>query len=94
MSSRSSAVGSAALGVAEMIEAATSAKSAEFAGRSGCLAPGVTTSAARMRRGAAEDDEIDERIRAETIGTMHGDAGRLADRHEAGDDDVGIARPS
>jgi hypothetical protein len=44
-----------------------------------------------MRRGAAEHDEIDQRIRAEPVGAVHGDAGRLAERHHAGHDVVGIA---
>ena len=39
--------------------------------------------AAALRRGAAEHDEVDQRVRAEPVGAVHRDAGRLADRHEA-----------
>ena len=42
-----------------------------------------------MRRGAAEDDEIEQRIRAEAVGTVHRNAGGFADRHQAGHDDSG-----
>ena len=38
--------------------------------------------AAPLRRRAAEHDEIDQRVRAEPIGAVHGDARSLADRHE------------
>ena len=53
--------------------------------------PGVRISAQRMRGGAAEHHEIDQRIRAEPVGAMHRDAGRFAERHQAGHDGVGIA---
>lgn len=43
---------------------------------------------------AAEDNKVDERIRAEFVGAMDGDAGGLADRHEAGHDGIGNPRPS
>ena len=43
-----------------------------------------------MGGSAAEDDEIDQRVGAEPVRAMHR-AGRLAERHEAGDGGVGIA---
>ena len=40
---------------------------------------------------ASEHDEIDQRVGAQPVGAVHGDARRLADRHQARDDRVGIA---
>ena len=41
----------------------------------------------RLRRaiggGAAEHDEVEQRVRAEPVGAVHRHAGRLADRHQA-----------
>ena len=39
-------------------------------------------------RGAAEDDEVDQAVRAQPIGAVDRDAGRLADREQAGHDAV------
>ena len=44
--------------------------------------------AAALRRRAAEDDEVDQRVRAEPVGAVHRDASRLADRHEPRHDAV------
>ena len=41
--------------------------------------------------GAAEDDEIDQRVRAQAVGAVHRHARRLADRHKAGNDVIGVA---
>ena len=41
--------------------------------------------------GAAEDDEIDQRIGAEAVGAVHRNARRLADGHQARHDVVGVA---
>ena len=41
--------------------------------------------------GAAEHDEIEQRIGAEPVGAVDRDAGRLAHRHQTGHDMVGIA---
>ena len=60
-------------------------------GRSACLVPGVTTCAALRPAAPAEHYEVDQRIRAETVGAVYRDASRLADRHQAGHDHVGIA---
>ena len=43
--------------------------------------------------GAAEHHEVDQRVGAEAIGAVHGDASRFADRHQAGDDGVVVAVP-
>ena len=68
-----------------------SAYSAESFGRSGCLSPGVSSSAQRRAGGAAEHHEIDQRIRAQPVGAVHRHAGRFAQRHQARDHGVGIA---
>ena len=39
-----------------------------------------------LRRGAPEDDQVEEAVGAQTVGAMHRDAGRFADRHQAGHD--------
>src|SRR4029077_18033056 len=44
-----------------------------------------------MRRGAAEYDDVQQRVAAEPVGAVYRDAGRLADRHQPGDDSVRIA---
>ena len=44
-----------------------------------------------MPGGAAEHDEVDQAVRAEAVGAVDADAGRLADREQAGHDRVGIA---
>ncbi len=41
--------------------------------------------------GAAEDDEIDQRIRAQAIGAVHRNAGGFTDRHQARHDMIRIA---
>ena len=46
---------------------------------------------AALGGGAAEDDEVDERVGAEPVGAMHRGAGRLAHGEEAGHDGIGIA---
>ena len=45
-----------------------------------------------MRGGAAEHDQIEQRVGAQAVGPVHGDAGRLAHRHQAGHDGVGVVR--
>ena len=42
-------------------------------------------------RRAAEHDEVDQAVRAEAIGAVDADAGRFADREQAGDDRIGVA---
>ncbi len=54
--------------------------------------PGRIELRAAARGLAAEDDEVEQRVRAQTVRAMDGDAGRLADRHQAGDDRVGVSR--
>ena len=44
-------------------------------------------------RGAAEHDEIDQRVGAEPVGAVDRDAGRLADREQAGHDRCPDRRP-
>jgi hypothetical protein len=39
---------------------------------------------------AAEDDEVDQAVGAEAVGAVDGDAGRLADREQAGARRVGM----
>ena len=41
--------------------------------------------------GAAEDDEVDQRVRAQAVGAVYRHARRLADRHQAGNDVIGVA---
>jgi hypothetical protein len=41
-------------------------------------------------RGAAEHDQVDQRVGAEPVGAVHRDAGRLADRDQAGHDASGL----
>ena len=43
-------------------------------------------SAARMRGGAAEHHQVEQRVGAQPIGAVDRHAGRLADRHQAGHD--------
>ncbi len=69
----------------------SSAVSAAFFGRSGWLALRLEDLGAAIRRGAAEHDQVDQRVGAEPVCAMHGDAGRLADRHQAGHDAVRVA---
>ena len=47
--------------------------------------------AAAQAGGAAEDNEVDQRVGAEAVRAMDGDACRFADGHQAGHDGVGIA---
>ncbi len=68
-----------------------SAWSAEFGGQLRLLGAGRDEFRGAHAGGAAEHHEIDQRIGAEPVGAMDGDAGRLAERHQAGDDDVRIA---
>ena len=44
-----------------------------------------------MPGGAAEHDQVDEAVGAQAVGAVDRDAGRLADREQAGHDRVGIA---
>ena len=46
------------------------------------------------RRGAAEHDEVDQRVGAEPVGAVHRGAAGLADRHQAGRDAVRLVRRS
>jgi hypothetical protein len=39
---------------------------------------------------AAEDDQIDQRVRTQTVGTVHRNAGRFTNRIKAGDDDFRV----
>src|SRR6185295_8900435 len=41
--------------------------------------------------GPAEHDEVDEAVGTEAVGAVDTDAGRFADRKQAGDDRIGIA---
>ena len=47
-----------------------------------------------MRGGAAEHHQVEQRVGAEPVGAVHGHAGRLAHRHQAGHDRVGIVARS
>jgi hypothetical protein len=47
-----------------------------------CGVPGLTVSS-RSGRGAAEHDEVEQRVGAEAVGAVHRHAGRLADGHQA-----------
>ena len=69
-----------------------SAASPAFGGSGAWVAPGLTISAARMRGGAAEHHEVEQRIGAEPVGAMHRDAGRLADRHQPGHHRIRVGR--
>ena len=42
-------------------------------------------------RGATEDDQIDQRVRAETVGAVDRNAGGFADSHETGNNRVRVA---
>ena len=81
----------AAGGVAELVEAAERAGRRQPAGSSGCLPLAVELLGAAQRRGAAEHDEVDQRVGAEAVGAVHRDAGGFADRHQARHDDVVVA---
>jgi len=69
-----------------------SEKSAESLGNSACFSPGSISSAARNRRRAAEHDKIDERIWSPAGWAPCTETqGRLAQRHQARHDRIGIA---
>ena len=57
---------------------------------SGWRAPGFRISAQRRPAGAAEHHQVDQAVGAQPVGAVHRDAGRLADRHQAGHHIVGI----
>ena len=42
--------------------------------------------------GAAEHDQVEQRVGAQAVGAVDRHAGRFADRHQAGDDLIGIFR--
>jgi hypothetical protein len=65
--------------------------SSEPFGSGGCAAPGLRISPRRMAGRAAEHDEVDQAVGAEPVGAVDRDAGRLADREQAGHDAVRIA---
>ena len=80
----------AALGVAEIVEP----RQREVAGVLGQLLlrrAGLDHLGEPVAGGAAEHDEVDQAVRAEAVGAVDGDAGRLADREQARHDRVGIA---
>ena len=87
---RSSAVGVSPLAWRKRSRRA-SAQSALSLGRSGWLSPGLSDLGGAQAGGAAEHDEVDQRIGAEPVGAVHRNAGRFAERHQARHDRVGIA---
>ena len=56
-----------------------------------CGALGLSISPSRRPGGAAEHDQVDQAVGAEAVGAVDRDAGRLADREQAGHDAVRIA---
>ena len=64
-------------------------------GRTGGQGPvgfgGIDDLGAMVRGGAAEDDEVEQGVRAQAVRTVDRDAGRLADRHQAGHHGIGLA---
>ena len=80
----------AALGVAELVEPGERESAASF-GSSPWIAAGLDDFGEPQARGAAEHDEVDQAVGAEAVGAVDGDAGRLADREQAGHHGVGIA---
>ena len=81
---------SAALGVAQLVEPLDAVLAGIRAER---LVPGARLHrpGTVLGRGAAEHDEIEQRVRTEPVRAVHGNAGRLADRHEPRHDRLGIA---
>src|SRR5262249_38140202 len=59
----------------------------------GMAVAGMQDLGAAHRGGAAEHDEVDQRVRAEPVGAVHGDAGRLAQRHQPRYHEVVVAVP-
>ncbi len=90
MSSRISAVGLPP-SAWRNLSSRPSARSAASFGSCSWIAPGLTTSASRRPGGAAEHDEVDQAVGAEAVGAVDADAGRFADREQAGHDRVRIA---
>ena len=80
----------AAGGVAELVEARQRVVGGILR-QLGLLVAGREQFGATQRGGAAEHHEIDQRIRAEPVGAVHRHAGGLAQRHQAGNNGVGIA---
>ena len=79
-----------ALGVAEPVEPGQRELGAVL-GEFGLAVAGLQRLGGAQTRGAAEDDEVDERIRAEPVCAMDGDASRFAERHQSGHDRIGVA---
>ena len=79
-----------AIGVAQMVEPIEALVQGAVAERRQRRA-GVDHLGRALGRGAPENHQIEQRIGAESIGAVHRDAGRLAGRHQAGDDTVRIA---
>ena len=79
-----------ALGIAESVEA----RQREFGAvlrQFGLALAGLQHFGGAQARRAAEHDEVDQRVGAEPVRAMHGDAGGFAERHQAGHDRVGVA---
>ena len=91
ISRRSSAVGVLPVGVAEAVEAGERLVGRRRLASVGVLLAGLDDLGAAQAGGAAEDHEVDQRVRAEPVGAVHRDAGRLADRHQARHDRVRVA---
>ena len=90
MSSRISAVGLRAFGMAELVEPGER----EVGGILGQLLldrAGLHHFGEPEAGGAAEHDEVDQAVGAQAVGAVDADAGRLADREQAGHDRIGIA---
>ena len=60
-------------------------------GSGACDWPGRTSSAARCAAARPNTTRSSSELEPEPVGAVHRDAGRLADRHQPGDDRVGIA---
>ena len=81
---------SLALGVAEPVEAGEREVGAVL-GELGLFVARLQHLGGAQARGAAEDDEVDQRIGAEPVRAMHRHARRFAERHQSRHDRVGIA---
>ena len=79
-----------ALGVAEPVEAGERELGA-VPGQVRLTVAGLERFGGAQARGAAEHDEVDQRVRAEAVRAVHRDAGRFAERHQAWHDRVRIA---
>ena len=80
----------AAVGMPEAIEA-RERQFAGVAGKIGLRAAWLDGFRALQARGAAKHHQVDQRVAAQSIGSVHGDAGGFAQGHEARHDVVGIA---